>query len=132
VTIFVHAHKFVNGVPNKAIVLKWVVTNASWRFKRMIGLCTAQCKCCCFVQNRPDRFTQFWISLSEDWEANWFWLFGDFLVQYFRDALSRHYKSCWWQKHSQRNDMLLQTYYNLTVFEILEIIIMQDKKKKKR
>ena len=59
-------------------------------------------KCCCFVR-KPS-----WKSPpSEEEERNTFWLSGDFLVWYFRDAFQHHWVCCLSRKHSKMNGRLL-------------------------
>ena len=82
---------FQNGVTNEAIVLQWLVRTALWDFKvvkKQWAGALLSVKCCCFVRKSFEWVTQFWTSPSkeeeeEEKEENWFWVFGDFLVQVY-------------------------------------------------
>ena len=85
----VHVKK-KNGVVMEATVLQWAVRIASRVLehgrKRWSGALLSE-KCWCFVRNHRERVTQIWTSPSEE-ERKTFWLSGDFLVLYFRDAFA--------------------------------------------
>ena len=90
----VHVKK--NGVIKEAIVLQWVVRNASCDFqtwKKVMGLCTVQWKmllfCAKTIVKESRKFELAHLKKKkkeEEEERKTFWPSGDFRVRYFRDA----------------------------------------------
>ena len=54
-------------------------------------------------------------------EENQFWRFGDFLVRYFHDAVSRHWEFSWPGKHSKMNSTLLLRLISLLFLRLYDI-----------